>query len=55
MDFEWSYVIDVALLSLYLGIATYLKRNVTFLRKYLVPNSQSQALSAYCWELISWV
>jgi ESS family glutamate:Na+ symporter len=39
MDFEWSYVIDVALLSLYLGIATYLKRNVTFLRKYLVPNS----------------
>jgi ESS family glutamate:Na+ symporter len=39
MNYEWPYVIDVALLSLYLGVATYLKRNVGFLKKYLVPNS----------------
>lgn len=39
MNYEWPYVVDVALLSLFLGVATYLKRNVRFLRKYLIPNS----------------
>ena len=39
MNTEWGYVIDVAVLSLFLGIATYFKRKVVFFKKYLIPNS----------------
>jgi len=39
MSSEWSYVVDVALLSLFLGIALYLKRSVRWLQKFLVPTS----------------
>jgi glutamate:Na+ symporter, ESS family len=39
MNSEWAYVIDVAVLSLFLGIATYLKRTVGIFRKFLIPNS----------------
>lgn len=39
MSSEWTYVLDVTFLSLFLGIALYIKRTVKFFQKYLVPTS----------------
>lgn len=39
MDSSWSVVIDFTLLSLFLGIATYLKRSIGLLQKYIIPTS----------------
>lgn len=39
MNFNWTFMIDFALLSLFLGIATYLKHSFTFFQKYLIPNA----------------
>ncbi len=36
---NWSLIIEISLLSVFLGIATYLKRNISFLEKFLIPNS----------------
>lgn len=39
MNLEWTLVLDFAFLSLFLGMATYLKQAVKFFRTYLVPVS----------------
>ncbi|EOD00731.1 sodium/glutamate symporter [Caldisalinibacter kiritimatiensis] len=39
MDASWSIVVDFTLLSLFLGIATYLKRRVHFLQRFIIPTS----------------
>lgn len=39
MNLEWTFMIDFALLSLFLGIATFLKRKMHFFQKYLIPNA----------------
>lgn len=39
MSSEWTYVIDLTLLSLFLGLALYIKRTVKFFQKFLVPTS----------------
>ncbi len=39
MNTDWSFFIDFALLSLFLGTATYLKRTFSIFRKYLIPDA----------------
>lgn len=39
MNSEWYYVLDILFLSLFLGIAQYLKRTFKFFQKYLIPTS----------------
>lgn len=39
MSSEWTYVIDLTLLSLFLGIALYIKRTVKFFQTFLIPTS----------------
>ncbi len=39
MSSEWLYVVDIAIISLFLGVATYLKRSIRFFQKFLIPNS----------------
>jgi len=39
MNNEWTFVIDFSLVALFLGLATVLKRKVTFFQKYLMPNA----------------
>lgn len=39
MSNEWSYVWDILVLSLFLGLATYLKRSIRFFEKFFIPNA----------------
>lgn len=39
MNFNWTFMIDFSLLSLFLGIATYLKHSFPVFQKYLIPNA----------------
>lgn len=39
MSSEWSYVLDITFLALFLGIAQYLKRTIPVFQKYLIPTS----------------
>lgn len=36
---EWTYVLDITFLSLFLALATYLKRSIKVFQRFLVPNS----------------
>lgn len=37
--YEWSYVIDLTLVALFLGLGTFLKQKVSFFQRYLMPNA----------------
>lgn len=39
MSSEWSYVWDILVLSLFLGLATYIKRSLPFFEKFFIPNA----------------
>ena len=39
MSSEWSYVWDIMVVSLFLGIATYIKRSMRFFEKFFIPNA----------------
>ncbi|MBN2851785.1 MAG: sodium:glutamate symporter [Clostridia bacterium] len=39
MNNNWTLVLDVCLLSAFLGIGTFLKRKVPFFKKFLIPNA----------------
>ena len=39
MSSEWSYVWDILVVSLFLGVATYLKRSFHFFEKFFIPNA----------------
>ena len=39
MDFEWSYFIDLGLISLALLLATFIRAKVRFFQKFLIPNA----------------
>ncbi len=39
MNMEWDYILDFTLLSLLLGLGTFLKRKCLFFQKYLIPNA----------------
>lgn len=39
MSQGWSYIWDVLMLSLFLGLATYLKRSFRFFEKFFIPNA----------------
>jgi len=39
MNFQWTSILDFALLSLFLAIATFFKRRINFFQKYLIPTS----------------
>lgn len=39
MSSEWSYVWDILVLSLFLGLATYIKRSLPFFERFFIPNA----------------
>ena len=39
MEFSWSFIIDIGLVSVALLIATYLRSKIGFFQKYLIPNA----------------
>ncbi len=39
MSNNWSYVWDIFAISLFLGLATYLKRSLRFFEKFFIPNA----------------
>jgi glutamate:Na+ symporter, ESS family len=39
MSSEWSYVWDIMVVSLFLGIATYIKRSLRFFERFFIPNA----------------
>ena len=39
MEFSWSFIIDIGLVSVALLVATYLRSRIGFFQKYLIPNA----------------
>jgi ESS family glutamate:Na+ symporter len=39
MSAGWSYIWDILMISLFLGLATYLKRSFKFFEKFFIPNA----------------
>lgn len=39
MSNEWSYVWDILVISLFLGLATYLKRSIRIFERFFIPNA----------------
>ncbi|HOV94223.1 MAG TPA: sodium:glutamate symporter [Spirochaetales bacterium] len=39
MEFSWSFIIDIGLVSVALLVATYLRSKIGFFQKYLIPNA----------------
>lgn len=39
MSNEWSYVWDILVVALFLGLATYLKRSIRLFEKFFIPNA----------------
>ena len=57
MNSEWSFFIDFAFLSLFLGCATYLKRSFKVFSKYLIPDAIIAGFIGLILgpELLNWV
>ncbi len=39
MSSDWSYIWDIMMVSLFLGLATYLKRSLRILERFFIPNA----------------
>ena len=39
MSEGWAYILDILVVSLFLGLATYLKRSFKFFKRFFIPNA----------------